>query len=117
MHHIICDGWSMSIVCKELDKIYHAYMQGEVMKYASGSYFECIAKEEDYLSSKKSEKDKEYWKEIFNRRTSLVTLSNRMALSELAERTEHYIETEIVEQIRKYCVQNKCSIYEFLQRF
>lgn len=113
MHHIICDGWSMSIVCKELDKIYHAYMQGEVMKYASGSYFECIAKEEDYLSSKKSEKDKEYWKEIFNRRTSLVTLSNRMALSELAERTEHYIETEIVEQIRKYCVQNKCSIYEF----
>ena len=65
MHHIICDGWSMSIVCKELDKIYHPYMQGEVMKYASGSYFECIAKEEDYLSSKKSEKDKEYWKEIF----------------------------------------------------
>jgi amino acid adenylation domain len=113
MHHIICDGWSMHIVCKEFDEIYHAYMQGEMVKYTSGSYFECIAKEEDYFSSEKMMKDKEYWRKIFEKRNSLVTLSDRMAISNLAERAEHYIELDTMEQIRNYCKASKCSVYEF----
>ncbi|WP_052088210.1 non-ribosomal peptide synthetase [Paenibacillus wynnii] len=112
LHHIICDGWGMYIVCKELSEIYKACIYGKTVTSEPSSYLEYIAREASYDSSRKFERDKNFWETVYHNRTSLVSLSSRPAISNLARRIEYYMDSESVSGIQRYCKKQNCSVYE-----
>jgi amino acid adenylation domain-containing protein/non-ribosomal peptide synthase protein (TIGR01720 family) len=67
MHHIISDGWSFSIIVKELCDIYNNLLEGRELKDScENSYLDFIKAEEEYLNSGRFKKDKEYWNDKFS---------------------------------------------------
>ncbi|MDD6394576.1 MAG: condensation domain-containing protein [Firmicutes bacterium] len=67
-HHACVDGFSMSIIFKQLEDFYTAFAAGEIPPepkklYSVTKYFEI---ENDYMKSEKHENDKKFWKYAFN---------------------------------------------------
>ncbi len=54
-HHIIFDGWSANLFAEHVSKIYD-FREGTV-----GEYKEFIKYEQEYINSKRGQKDGEYW--------------------------------------------------------
>lgn len=75
MHHIITDGWSYSVIAKQICEIYNN--PDDFQRY---SYIDFIKSEQDYFNSTRYEKDKKYWlskfenlpEDLFNERSSDV---------------------------------------------
>lgn len=64
IHHIICDGWSTSIIQKGIIETYCKLIKNEVVNTTPApSYIDFIEKEDKYISSSRFLKDKEYWNE------------------------------------------------------
>ncbi len=69
LHHIIADGWSISLILQTVDHYYtllkkdaNEVIATERMEF---SYLNYIASEEKYLSSKSFERDKKFWVEKY----------------------------------------------------
>lgn len=67
-HHACVDGFSMSIVFKQLEDFYTAFAAGEIPPepkklYSITKFFEF---EQDYMKSEKHDDDKKFWKYAFN---------------------------------------------------
>lgn len=65
LHHLICDGWSMSIISQQMDYIYTKLIENENVCINSYSYLEYLEKEEKYLNSERFVRDKKYWNEKY----------------------------------------------------
>jgi len=63
MHHIICDGWSMSVLFKELLQYYHAFVEGynKDLPPLRIQYKDYAAWQLQQLSGGKAEHDKTWW--------------------------------------------------------
>lgn len=61
VHHIIMDGSSISIFAKNLEKGIRALKEGEEFQPPKISYQKYVENEKEYLLSKESEEDKEFW--------------------------------------------------------
>lgn len=84
MHHIITDGWSYSLIAKQLCEIYNKLNSEGIEEYTEESveysYIDFIKNEQEYFKSVRYEKDREYWlskfeslpEDLFNERSSDV---------------------------------------------
>ncbi|MGA2802168.1 MAG: amino acid adenylation domain-containing protein [Verrucomicrobiota bacterium] len=65
MHHIISDGWSMSVVVQELSKIYEAFARGEPspLPELPIQYVDFAVWQRNWLQGEVLEKQLEYWRE------------------------------------------------------
>jgi NRPS condensation-like uncharacterized protein/acyl carrier protein len=78
MHHIITDGWSMSILIRELLQLYNAHLKGEVnplpalrMQYKDYSVWQ-----QQQLRENTFGHDKQYWLEQFAGKLPVLELSS-----------------------------------------
>ncbi|WP_212004575.1 non-ribosomal peptide synthetase [Chitinophaga sp. HK235] len=64
MHHIAADGWSMSIIVRELGELYNAYITGHpaVLPSLDIQYADYAIWQRDYLSVPLLKSTLEYWK-------------------------------------------------------
>lgn len=69
LHHIIADGWSVSLILQTVAQYYNLLAKDEDAVIAPErmefSYLNYIASEEKYLGSKFFERDKKFWMEKF----------------------------------------------------
>src|SRR5262249_48330463 len=71
MHHIVSDGWSMEILIKELEALYHAYGMGsmgdaaeyEPLPELEIQYADYAVWQRSYLAGEVLEREVEYWRE------------------------------------------------------
>lgn len=80
MHHIISDGWSMSILKKEFTDIYEAYKNGKIpdMKPLMIQYKDYAAWQNKQIeSSSKMEEAKNYWLKQLKNEAPLLRISNK----------------------------------------
>lgn len=63
IHHLISDGWSLRLLCKDLDTIYCGYLRGDNINIKRKQYFDYITHQSSYLQSAVFEKSMRYWKQ------------------------------------------------------
>ena len=63
MHHIVCDGWSINILCRELSEIYAARVEGRLTRLAPVGlqYVDYAAWQQRWLASEASARQLAYW--------------------------------------------------------
>ena len=122
MHHLIADSWTLGIVVNEIIEIYSSYIKNEPYTSKDSStysYINYIEAENEYKSSGKYEKDKAYWNELFSTIPDSATIPSISTISNSndstnALREECFIPSDLLNQIKEYCMENKASIFNFL---
>jgi len=66
IHHIIGDGWASNIIEKQISQAYEAFRGGaESFDMETYSYIDYIDREQQYLESKRFDKNKTFWNAKF----------------------------------------------------
>ena len=119
IHHLISDAWTLALICNDIIKTYSELIQNkEVEKKAIYSYIDYIKSEQQYQESEKYNKDKQYWIERFKTIPEVATIPGSIKgdideTNPAGEREKYEISKEDVEKIKKYCKENKISLYNF----
>ncbi|WP_432403806.1 amino acid adenylation domain-containing protein [Wukongibacter sp. M2B1] len=109
IHHIISDGWSISLIQKQISSIYQSLLMGNYdINFETCSYTAFIEKEQKYLKSKRFYKNREFWMNKFESlpETMLTKSSNELA----GKRKAFTLKEEKSLEIRKYLKDNKISL-------
>ncbi len=79
IHHIICDGWSMTIMLKELLQLYEAYRRGAANPLAPLriQYKDYVHWQQEQLTGTMLETHRDYWKSVFSKGIPRLDLSAR----------------------------------------
>lgn len=115
-HHLIADACTAGLLASKVIDIYSKLLKNEILDENISSYVTYINSEEEYLSSNKFEKDKEYWNNMFNTVPELGAIPSLRPItknSASALRKSFILTKEKVEQINKFCSKNKVSIFNF----
>src|SRR5205085_10504542 len=77
MHHIVSDGWSLSVFTRELAALYRAYLEGrEVgLKELEVQYGDYAVWQREWLQGEVLQKQLRYWKEQLSGIPELLELS------------------------------------------
>ncbi|WP_054742438.1 non-ribosomal peptide synthetase [Cellulosilyticum ruminicola] len=111
-HHLIFDGWSASIMTKQVTTIYEALKHNqELPQVVSTNYLEYLDKEEAYLASPRCQKNKNYWLEKFK---TLPDISNIKSTDDLkGNRKRFNLSSEQTLGVNNWIQEHKCSMNDF----
>ena len=117
-HHLICDAWSMGLLISRIMDIYSSLIKENNDFTDYPSYLNYIESNEQYLSSSKFEKDKEFWnacfeKEpehafVYNEKNDIMAIPNANGAREVCT-----VDNDLSEKISLFCKENNASIYSF----
>ena len=119
VHHIISDSWTLGLLAKEIVRTYSHLTKNEELDFSNiYSYTDFIESEQDYISSPKFIKDKEYWNSIFKtipEQASIIgnTTSLQDSFSCKANRSVFSIDTFLMDKINNFCKSNHISVFNF----
>jgi amino acid adenylation domain-containing protein len=113
-HHIICDGWSLSLIIQELGKLYSGYMQNIQVELQSAVSFNAYANEK--LLFYKTEKYKaieEYWLKQYKEDIPTVSLTTdfpRPAIRTYAsQRLDFKFDATLTLSLKQLANKSDCS--------
>jgi len=112
IHHIISDGWSISLIQKQICDIYSKLTKNETIYVdESYSYVDFIKDEKEYLNSDRFIKDKNFWNEKFNSapKEFLYKTSNSLE----GKREFFNIDSDLSRKIKRFVEEEKCSLNTF----
>ena len=119
IHHLISDAWTLALICNEIIKTYSQLKQNkEIETKAIYSYIDYIKSEKEYQKSEKFNKDKQYWMERFNVIPEVANIPGSKkedgdACNPRGRRQQYHIKEADVKKIKKYCKENRVSLYNF----
>ena len=111
MHHIISDAWSMTIICDAILQSCKAFVDGEEPILQIAPYTEFIAKEDAYFASKRYQKDKSFWSEMYAEHPEYVRLKPHLPQSNSPSANRLYAEVSpaLSKQIKAFCAEYEYS--------
>ena len=113
-HHLISDAWTMTIALNEIYSNYNKLISNEpILEEKNPSYLDFIKSNDAYLKSSKFLKDKEYWNENFKELPNIISFKKNSA-SISSNRKVFDFGEKLINNIEKYCAENKISVYIFL---
>ena len=118
-HHIISDSWTNGLVANDIALIYDKLKKNEnYSKDKELSYKTYLQTEKEYINSSKFEKDKEYWNNVFTTIPEIATIPSIKETSSntndiTAKRLLLNVDNKLLDNLKKYCEQNKISLYNF----
>ncbi|GFZ32349.1 hypothetical protein CSC2_28750 [Clostridium zeae] len=105
MHHIISDGWSFSLIAKQICDIYTKLANGQdISNYKPPSYVDFIDSEQHYLNSSRFLKNRAFWLEKF------TTLPEKSAIKSI-DSLEGHRNTYQINDSRSKQIKNFTSNY------
>lgn len=113
-HHLIADGWSMSLLGSRIVNYYSRLKNGnDTSDINNPSYLDYIAGENNYLDSKRFSKDGNYWNEVFETMPDKTFLKANIpdAAGIKARRKTMLTPKKLTVKINKYCVENRTSVF------
>ncbi|WP_088830566.1 non-ribosomal peptide synthetase [Paenibacillus tyrfis] len=112
MHHFISDGWSYEVFQRQVYETYNKILSGETIdRTCEYSYINYLESEKKYLSSKRYDKDKEYWINKFNEYPGPLIKDNSDAIK--SSRKQYKIPAESSEKIIELCERYQFSLNTF----
>ena len=120
MHHIITDGWSMSILFKELAQSYEQLAAGQKSEMAPLplQYSDFAQWQQEHLADDAFQEDLEYWQNNLRGYPGLLQLPSdrpRPAVqSHLGSSESFTIDEALTRRIKQTCVRESVSLYMLL---
>ena len=113
-HHIICDGWSMGIVMKDLGTIYSAYKKNERPNLDEPpSFADYALQHRDFLHTAEYRRIESYWLEQFKGPVPVLDIPTdfvRQALRTYKSRRDDFqLNSKLVAKTKKLGVSVGCS--------
>ncbi|MBQ4862228.1 amino acid adenylation domain-containing protein [Pseudoalteromonas sp. MMG013] len=120
IHHIICDGISLSLVLRALLKNYLAIEQGAHLSIASESHFLQFARDESaQFMTEQLEHSKQHWKKRLSELPQLHELHTHSPRVPDAHNIGAVVSVRIKAplhaQINAFCQSNACSVFNLMQ--
>ena len=115
-HHLLIDAWACGLAISNILRIYDSLVQNIEFKEESFSYLDFIKSEQEYLSSDKYVKDKNFWNEQFKSIPELATVPGSLQsteISSIAKRKQFKIPASTMDLINAFCKDNKISPFNF----
>lgn len=112
IHHIISDGWSISLIQNKICEIYDKLLKNQTEPYNECySYLDYIEDENEYLKSERFSKNKNFWKEKLSgiEEEALYKTTNSLD----GERQIFNIDNKLSQKINEFKDTNKCSLNTF----
>ncbi|SHJ87072.1 non-ribosomal peptide synthase domain TIGR01720/amino acid adenylation domain-containing protein [Clostridium cavendishii DSM 21758] len=112
IHHIICDGWGITLIQSQICKIYTSIVNNrEFDTEECSSYIDFIEEEKEYLSSERFIKNKNFWKEKFNNMPEEFLYNTSNSLE--GKRQCFNVDNDLSNIIRNFIIDKKCSLNTF----
>lgn len=111
IHHIIADGWSITLIEKQICDIYKKLINKEEVCIESYSYLDFIKYEEEYLKSKRFIKNKNFWKDKFLDLPEEFLYKTSNSLE--GKRQCFNIDKDLSDKIKEFIGNKKCSLNTF----
>ncbi|WP_018015936.1 non-ribosomal peptide synthetase [Teredinibacter turnerae] len=119
MHHIITDGWSISLFIKEFCHIYESLSQGKAVSLNKKAfdYVDYTIWQDRWLKTGKANKQLEFWKSQLEGASPLLELPTDFARSSSQKYTGRIlkldISPELSAQIEVICTRKGCTPFHF----
>ena len=117
-HHTVCDGYGGGLVARRLAELYTAYAEDrEPPPNTFCTVEEVLAAETSYRTSRRFERDREYWLQQLADLPEAVTLSRsrrRHVLSSNLRRSTGYLSTEITRRLAELAKTSAISMPQLL---
>ena len=118
MHHLVTDAWGAGLLVSRIIDIYDALLSNNfaLENFINPSYTEYIESEQKYMTSKKFEKDKAFWNNIFKTIPETATIPGSISGNNMetkAKRKLFKIPSETMNFINSFCKENKISPFNF----
>lgn len=118
-HHIISDSWNLGVMGNEIITYYSYLLNNDSQQLKNiekPSYMDYVISELDYKNSKKFEKDKDYWNNLFQTVPEVATIpgqctNNTNSIS--ANRKLYSISKDLMSKISNYTSLNRISLFNF----
>ncbi len=117
LHHLIGDGWTVSLLINEINTIYEDLKQGrEIDNFKNPSYVKYISDEQEYLHSPQAARDREFWHKILVPPPGEVKLSFKRSkrVDFKGEKRITAFSNGLQEELNKYCKTMDTSIFKVL---
>ena len=117
LHHIICDGWSVEILFREISQIYNARIKGQksLLSAVNSQYIDYCLFLEKTKQSKELTSQLQYWKEKLQGIPDLIALPTDYPRPiVLTYQGGHYIfdlSSELSNRAKKFCHSSGISLY------
>ncbi|UYZ38402.1 condensation domain-containing protein [Clostridium beijerinckii] len=111
IHHIISDGWSITLIQKQICDIYRKLMNKEYVYTKNYSYLDFIKDEEEYLNSERFIKNKSFWEDKFLDVPDEFLYKTSNSLE--GKRQCFDIDEELSNKIKRFADDKKCSLNTF----
>ena len=113
-HHIICDGWSLSVIMQEISKLYSAYATGKKPDLQPAPRFRDYAKEQQaFYKSEEYKKIQQYWIDQFKNGVPLLQIPTDYSRPEertyKSHRDDYALSKELISEIKKIGTKVGCS--------
>lgn len=105
LHHIIGDAWTMALICNQFQEI----LKGSFVE--TNSYLAFLEKEQEYLRSKRCEKDRAFFLEQFRTCDEITYLSEKKTSSFESRRKSFFVNAETARQISDYAKEKNASVF------
>lgn len=115
-HHLVSDAWTMSLFLSEVISYYSCLVHGKELDLTPfPSYIDYISQEKEYINSKRFQKDKEFWNQLFDSEPIFSHISSEAnsSLDTTAKRISFELDSNLYNQINQLCKKYNCSIYTF----
>ena len=118
-HHIIMDGWSMAVFCRDLGWFYDELGEGnESPLPTAGEYQNYSEKMQTYFKSPEGQADEQFWVDQFSDSIPVLDLPISTRRPPLRTYTggfyEHSFSKELVARVRKVGAKSGCSLFNVM---
>jgi amino acid adenylation domain-containing protein len=119
LHHIISDGWSMSVLIKEVAALYEAYRRGEQspLPELAVQYGDYAVWQREWLAGEVLEQQLAYWREQLSGATQLELPTDRPRPPVQSFRGAHYqfvVEEEVWSGLREMSQREGVTVFMVL---
>jgi amino acid adenylation domain-containing protein len=117
MHHIVSDGWSMTLLFRELSALYGAALHGRAARLAELpiQYADYALWQREWLQGERLEEQLEYWRQQLAGAPAVLELPGDYARP--AQQSYHgcthrlTFDTELVRRVKQFTRESGCTVF------
>lgn len=107
-HHLLCDGWSVSILLNELLQIYEAKFTGETVELSPNKPFQAFI---DWISGQDHEKARSFWHEYLSGYNQLIGIPKKQITGQKGFAfVDLILDENLSRQLRTFVTQNHVTL-------
>ncbi|TWH51680.1 non-ribosomal peptide synthetase [Sporomusa sp. KB1] len=116
LHHVISDGFSFSILNKQIVEYYEKLESGrDIEAIAKPSFTDYFAREEEYLVSQQCTQDREYWLQRLDNLPEPLTMQFSSTKTGIAATRRIFgVAEELQNKIDQFCREQETTLFRFM---